>query len=412
MKLLWLSHFVPYPPRGGARQRAYNLLRHVSRKHDTELISLNLLGESRERVAAHKAELEKLCKRVEIWDTPYPWRGARWWAQLSWSPLHHHHYSAQSIWSRALAQRWEETLQRNAGALVDAQTIDLARYFPPLRSFRKVLSHPNCESFMAERRAQVETNILKKMYLRNQAGKIARLEREFCPHFDANLAVSELDAERLRLQSPGAHFHVVENGTDTDFFVPSTQTPESNSLVFAGGLSWYPNVSGISFFIKEIWPLLKSRCQSIRLCLAGRSPVAELTQLAERDPAITVVADPADIRPFVRRASVFVCPIIDGGGTRLKILDALAMGKAVVSTTIGCEGLAVEHGKHLLVADSPQEFANAVLSLLGDESLRRRLGEQGRAQVEKLYSWKVIGEHLEEAYSCAMGEKPCSPMPA
>jgi glycosyltransferase involved in cell wall biosynthesis len=255
---------------------------------------------------------------------------------------------------------------------------------------------------MAYRRAEKKTNPLKRAYLWSQARKLERLEREMCAAFDVNLAVSHVDAEILRSRCPSAHFHIVENGTDTDYFHPSDAEPEPNTLVFAGSLDWYPNISGLRSFVRNIWPVLKERCPGVRLYLAGRSPGAGVVELAESDPAIHLVADPADIRPWIWKASVFICPIIDGGGTRLKILDALAMGKAVVTTTIGREGLLVEPGESILVADTPEEFAQETLRAMREPTLRDRLGAEGRAMVERCYAWEVVGRHLESAYQRAL----------
>jgi glycosyltransferase involved in cell wall biosynthesis len=407
MKLLWLSHFIPYPPWGGSRQRSFNLIRYISQKYETHLFALNMQGETEERAAEYATELRKYCAEVEIWELPYRWRGARWWAQLAFSPFYRYHYGACALWSPELDARWRRVLQRHPGALLHFDSIDLARYVPAAAGFKKVLNHHNCESAMAARRAEKEPNPLKKAYLWGQARKLRRLEESLCREFDVNLAVCELDAQTLRERDPQAHFHIVENGTDTEYFHPSNAEPEPRTLVFAGGLSWYPNVTGIRFFVSKIWPLLKQRSPGIRLYLAGRSPAPEVVRLAKSDPAIVLIADPPDIRPWVWKAAVFVCPIIDGGGTRLKILDALAMGKAIVSTSIGAEGLDVKPGEHLLVADKPEDFAQQVRQALLDDSLRQRLAACGRALVEQLYSWEVIARHLGGAYQCVFEPGSC-----
>lgn len=402
MRLVWLSHLIPYPPRGGGRQRTFSLLRHISRKYETTFVALNLLGESKRQLEEYKAEFKKLCAQVEFWETPFRWQGPRWWAQLPFSPFYYQHYPARSLWSPHLNAHWRKILDTHRGELVNFETIDLALYFPAAEGFCRVLNHQNCESAMAERRAENATNPLTKAYLHSQALKIARLERSWCPQFDTNLAVSELDAERLRSRCPGSHFHVVENGTDLEYFTPSDISPEPKSLVFAGGLSWYPNVSAVRFFTGEIWPMLKRRCPGIRLYLAGRSPADSVIEIARRDPDITLVSDPEDIRPWIWKAAVYVCPIRDGGGTRLKILDALALGKAVVSTSIGYEGLKVNPEEDILVADTAPEFARQVLRLLGDAGLRARLGANGRRLVERLYGWEAISRHLDQAFRFAL----------
>jgi glycosyltransferase involved in cell wall biosynthesis len=405
MKLLWLSHFVPYPPQGGSRQRSFNLIRHISTKHETHLIALNMQGETDERVAEFAAKLKEYCASVEIWPPPYRWRGARWWAQLAFSPFYRPHYGACALWSPELARRWQAALIRHSGALIHFDSIDLALYLPLTAGFRKVLNHHNCESAMAARRAKQEPNPFKRAYLHNQARKLRRLEEQLCHQFDLNLAVSHLDAQALQAHDPGAHLHIVENGTDTDYFHPSSSEPEPNTLVFSGSLDWYPNVGGIRFFCHEVWPKLKQKSPGIRLYLAGRSPSREIVRLAESDQAIELIANPVDIRPWVWKAAVFICPIIDGGGTRLKILDAFAMGKAVVSTAAGAEGLEVSPGIDLLVADRPEEFSEQIVHLLRHDDSRKRLAGSARRVVENLYGWRTVAGHLLQAYQCA-AERP------
>jgi len=260
---------------------------------------------------------------------------------------------------------------------------------------------------MAYRRAQKEPNLFKKAYLWHQARKLERLEQEICHQFDVNLAVSELDAQLLLSRDPRAHFHLVENGTDTSYYEPAAGSEEPRSLIFAGSLGWYPNVSAVQFFVREVWPLIKRGCAGVRFYVAGQRPPEPLVRWLKQDPNIVVVPSPEDIRPWIARAAVFVCPMLDGGGTKLKILDAMAMGKTVVSTAVGAEGLHVKHGENILLADAPQDFAREVLRALEDAALRRRIAAAGRILVEKEYSWEVIGGHLEQAYRCVQNRNAC-----
>lgn len=407
MKLLWFSHFVPFPPKGGVYQRSFNLIRYMSRSYEVFLIAFNLRRESEERLVSCAGELRKYCENVEFWELPLQWRSGRWWAELAVSPLFRAPFGCRAFWSERLAACWQKTLREHGGALLHVDSPDLALFMAAAKSFRKVLNHHNCESAMADRRAQVERNLLKKSYLLNQARKLADLERQVCHHFDVNTVVSETDGQLLRARNPKAHIHIVENGTDPSYFEPSSVPEEPASLIFASSMDWYPNISAIRFFVHEIWPLVKQQRPDAVLYLAGQSPPAWLVRWVERDPHIVLVADPADVRPWVARAAVFICPIVDGGGTRLKILDALAMGKAVVSTSIGCEGLRVKHGENILVADAPRDLACQVLRVLEDHSLRHRLGVAGRTLVEKEYSWERIAGQLEQAYRCATHRGPC-----
>ncbi len=406
-KLIWFSHFVPFPPRGGSFQRSFHLLRHVSESYEVHLVAFNLHNASAAQLEEYRQELGRFCARVDIWELPVRWRSAAWWMRLGWSPFSRAPYSCQALWSPQLLDRWKQLLQETRPSLVHFDSIDLGLYFFQPAPCRMVLNHHNCESAMMARRAEKEGNPLARAYFRHQAQKLQRMERELCHRFDANVVVSQQDGEQLRSLNSRAHVHVVENGTDTDYLAPIPGAEEPDSLVFAGSLRWYPNLSGLDFFFREVWPLLKQRRSQLRLYLAGRDPASSLLRWTRRDASITLVPNPEDIRPWVARGAVFICPILDGGGTRLKILDALAMGKAVVSTTIGCEGLQVTPGENILVADSAGDFAAEVLRGLENPELRRRLGQAGRTLVERQYNWSALAGHLLRAYDCQLEPGVC-----
>lgn len=407
MRLVWLSHTVPYPPQGGPLQRSFNLIREMSRSYEISLVAFNLQGAAKENLDDYICELKKYCAEVEIWEMPYQWKGIRWWAGLSLSPFGREPFGCRAFWSRPLALRWEQILYAHRDALVHFDSPDLAMYTPAAKDFRKVLNHHNCESAMTFRRAQKETNTLKKFYLSGEARKLARLENEVCPQFDVNIVVSECDSRLLRARHANIHIHIVENGVDTTYFVPARGGEEARSLIFTGLLQWYPNVSGLTYFGEEIWPLVKRQCPDVKLYIAGKNPTGSLRRWSERDPNVVVVANPEDMRPWIARAAVYICPLLEGGGTRLKILDAMALATPVVSTAIGCEGLRVRHGENILIADRPAAFASSIINLFSDDELRRRLGGAGRALVETYYDWEKIGLQLEQAYRCARNDTDC-----
>jgi glycosyltransferase involved in cell wall biosynthesis len=402
MKLLWLSHFIPFPPRGGNAQRSFNLIRQMSSSHDITLVALNFFDEPRAKLVSYKQALERYCKHVEIWDLAYRWRGGRWWAEMVLSPLFGVPFSCRALFSQRNYRRWEKILRQSPEALVHFDSIDLALFATAMNGYRKVLNHHNCESAMAYRRAQRESNWFKRVYLRLQADKLARLETSICCKFDVNLAVSDQDAQLLHTNALTAHFHTVENGVDTRYFTPAGVPEQPLSLIFTGSLDWHPNFSGICFWVREVWPRIKSSFPDARLRIAGKNPPQEITRWPETDSTISVVANPVDVRPLIAQSAVYICPILEGGGTRLKILDAMAMGKPVVSTTIGCEGLGVTHGENILLADDPGNLAHQISRLLSSEQLRRQLGNSARALVEQHYDWEKIGGQLQKAYICAL----------
>ena len=403
MDLIWLSHFIPYPARGGAAQRSFHLLREASRRYRVSFFAFNRPEQDSTMLAASRRELERFCHRVEFWEVPLAWKSPQWWGKLALAPFYRCPHSALTYDSPATALRWRRVLGEYSDALVHIDSSDLALFIEPALKFPTLLNHHNCESAMAFRRASQETNLLKKFVLRDQARKLAAVEASLIHRVALNLTVSDEDSERLREVNPKAQTRVVENGTDVDFFCPQEELVEERTIVFAASLRWYPNQSALAFFNRKIWPLLKQRCPGVRFIVAGQQPPEFLVRWAKSDADIELVPNPEDIRRYIARGAVYVCPIIDGGGSRLKLLDAMAMGKAIVSTTIGAEGLRCSAGKHMLIADTPVEFAENVLKLMEDLPLRRRVSAAARKLVLDEYSWGVIGNHLASAYAEVAG---------
>ncbi|MGH7658008.1 MAG: glycosyltransferase family 4 protein, partial [Gemmatimonadales bacterium] len=212
---------------------------------------------------------------------------------------------------------------------------------------------------------------------------------------DLNIAVSPEDKALFERLSPGVRCEVIPNGVDTDEFRPA-EVPEAG-CVFVGGTSWFPNKDALSWYSKEILPLLDELPEQPLTNWVGRASDEEIR--AHSGSSLALTGYVPDIRPYVHQAAVFVAPLRVGGGTRLKILDAWAMGKAVVSTRVGCEGLAVNDGENILIADDSAAFAAAVSRLLRHEDLRRRIGLAARRLVEERYSWKFLGGKIYNLYN-------------
>ena len=315
-------------------------------------------------------------------------------------------FSCRALFSKLLLLRWTGLLNAHPEALLHFDSIDLALYTQSAQKFRKALNHHNCESAMTRRMANNEKNPVQREYMRLQANKIAETERSLCRAFDINIVVSEQDRKLLQAIQPAGRYHVVENGVDTSFFTPAETKPEPHTAIFTGLLGWGPNISAMNFLVREIWPRVTQKFPDARLYLAGKNPPAHVMEWPKQNPSISVVPNPEDMRPWLARAEVCVCPITEGGGTRLKILDAFAMGKPMVSTAIGCEGLRVKAGENIFVADTPGDFAGRVIDLFESEDLRRRMGAAGRELVEREYCWERVGQQLEHAYRSAMQPQP------
>ncbi len=401
MKILWLSHFVPYPPRGGALQRSHHLLRHTASRHQVTLLTLNQRARLPTEAQLQEAiqALERLGVALQVFPIPADRGGFRWISMAALGFFQTTPYDVNWLRSPRLAQAVASVLRREPFDVIHVDTIGLMPMLPESPPASVVLNHHNVESHMLFRRAEREESTWKKVYMRREAAKLAELERRAGQSVALNLVVSDLDGERLRSVAPAAPTCVIANGVDTAYFAPG-QDPvgDGHHLVFAGSLGWYPNHDAMMFFLGEVWPELVARDPHFRFSLIGRSPRAEVCELAAADSRIAVTGEVPDVRPYAHQAGIYVCPIRDGGGTRLKILDALAMGKAMVATSMAVEGLEMIPGQHFLPANSPEEFVRYICELRDQPELRRRLGSEGRRLVESRFAWPIIGAELEAAY--------------
>ena len=403
MRILWLSHFVPWPPVGhGALQRSYHLLRAAAASHEVHLLALAPPSAAAADLDLSVATgaLRKVAADAEIYPMPRDWQQLR----RAWL-LMRGVAKGESHWERwfhngAMVNRVREL--RGRFDLVHVDIVFLASYRAPIAGTPVVLNHHNIESALVRQRSDTARNPVARAVLRHEASKLGALERDWAPRAAVNLVVSELDGERLVRVAPGAKANVVPNGVDTDYFRADPEVrSDPSTIVFAGGMDWYPNRDAMVLFAREIWPRLVSANAQRRAIIIGRSPPSELTDV--RDSRLEVLGFVPDVRPLVSRAAIYICPIRVGGGTRLKILDALSMSRALVSTDLGVEGLDLTPDVHFLRANTPDEFERQITRLEGDEALRARLGRAGRELVEKRFSWDVVGERLLEGYDRAAG---------
>jgi len=276
--------------------------------------------------------------------------------------------------------------------------MDLYRWLPSLPAVKTSCTHHSIESELLRLRARRIPNRAVRAYVMHQANLMERVERRLCARFDVNIMTSETDAERLRALAPGSRTSAVPNGVNVDYFQPTPlHQVVPGRVTFLGPTYMFPNRDAVQFFLADAWDLVRARCPESTLHLIGKSSPADKNRFQSR-PGVMSQGYVPDIRPHFAEAACAVVPIRVGGGTRLKILDAWAMGKAVVSTSIGCEGLKTVDGRNILIRDDPVEFAEAVIKVLSDGELRERLGREGRATVEQTYAWPVIGRQLNSLY--------------
>jgi len=403
MNVLFLSQIVPYPPHGGVLQRGYNLVRELGREACVHLLAFVhpdvLPTESACRES--RAALEKFCESVEyfpLWPKASPAHRIAGLAVGAFSPLP---FSVLAHRSAAFRLRVSELVATKNFDVIHVDTIALAQFLDQSWSIPTVLTHHNIESQLMERRAGAESGLLARLYLRRETQKLLVYESEVSGTFDVNVFVSQTDETALMGRVSGLRTAIVPNGVDVEYFTPN-QGKDLPALIYTGGMNMFANRDAVLFFLTEIWPLIRKQVPEVRFFAVGQDPPKELLELAAHDPQVIVTGYVNDVRPLVWDASVYVVPLRVGGGTRLKVLDAMAMGKAMVSTSIGCEGLDVQPDEHLLVADSPEEFADKTVKLLRDQSRRSTLGRSARELVERHYSWRMIGRQLLDTYRLAL----------
>lgn len=401
-KLLFLCQTLPFPPDGGVHIRTYNVMRLLARHFDITALCF-VRKATRPDWEAVQRSLNGLRELGAAEAFPIPQEGNRWRLLLDHirSVVTGRVYTYYSYESTQFRRRLTDILREHAFDLVHVDSLDLSTYLPELEGLPVICTHHNVESDLLARRGRAETSILKGAYLQLQAHLMRREERRWCDRVTLNAAVSETDAHRLREIVPGARVCVVPNGVDTGFFAPAPTPRRKHSLVFVGGYSWYPNRDAMQYFANEILPLIQHRHPQITLTWVGRAPAAP-TGIANKGIELTGYVD--DVRPYVQESICYIAPLRVGGGTRLKILDAWAMGKAVVTTSIACEGLDAKHGHNVLIADTPTEFAKAVNQVLSDSALRSSLEHQGRLTAEATYEWEVVGQRMILDYASCLRE--------
>ena len=401
MRILWLSHLVPYPPKGGVQQRSYNLIRELASHHQVDVVAFYQAAHHKDEAALQEAvaHMSGFCRMLAV--LPLQVDAGRWSKPLlALRALSGATYTVRWTQSKSYAAAVQKALADGDYDVVHFDTISLAPYADlpgPMQGLPLLMNHHNIESAMLLRRAELETTALRAWYYRQEGQRLARYEQQTASRFAAHLVCSALDGARLAAQcAVPLRIEVIPNCVDTDYFRRDERLEPAaqDSLVFAGRLDWYPNTSAMRWCLAEIWPRIKALRPQARMAIVGKSPGAQLLEAAVQDSALTVPGFVDDVRPWIQGAQVYLCPITDGGGTKLKILDALAMGCAIVAHPIACEGIDVTDGQDILLGSTADELVAHCLRLFDDEPLRRRLSAAAIKLAESTYTFKSIGAKL------------------
>lgn len=305
-------------------------------------------------------------------------------------------FSVKMRYAPVVKERLESYLAENPVDMIICDSIYRALNIPLEFKGKKILFEHNIESMIIKRYSDAEKNIFKRIFAYIEYLKLKAFQKRVWKKFDACIVCSEIDKKILKDESGHENVFVINNGVDISYFTPNSLLTTPDSIVYTGQIGWHPNEDAVMHFARDIYPLIKERNPDVKFWVVGERPSRRIKSLAERDNSIIVTGFVDDVRSFMEKASVFVVPLRIGGGTRLKILEALSMQKAVVSTSVGCEGLDLKDNEHILIKNDPAEFACAVSELLKNESLRASLGSNGRKLVEERYDWGMVFKDLNK----------------
>jgi sugar transferase (PEP-CTERM/EpsH1 system associated) len=400
MRILWLKSDLLLPLDKGGRLRTWHLMRHLARDHQITYLSF---GETATD-SASPSDMDQVAERViTIPRRERPKGSLRFYVDVATHLGDSLPYAVGTYRSTAFRTRIQDLLEQSPFQLVVCDFLTPAVNLPPALPCASVLFTHNVESEIWRRHAETHRGRMVRGLYDTQYRRMLAYEDGALQRFDGILTVSDTDRKTFERLYPDVRVKpmwVIPTGVDTEYFAPGAASASEPRLVFTGSMDWLPNEDAMRFFCREVLPLIRAEEPRTRLAIVGRTPTPAVRALA--DEHIEVTGTVADVRPFMRKAAVYVVPLRIGGGTRLKIFEAMAMGQAVVSTTVGAEGLPVVDGEHALIADGPRAFADAVVSLLRDSRRRQALGAAARKFVVDHYDWSVAARVLDAALTqCA-----------
>jgi len=394
VRVLWVKAGKLLPVDTGGKIRSYNLLRFLAKDHEVTLLSY--YGGRRD--ADYEAALAREIPGSETIYTAAPDSGAmqRGMDYLCRLPRRAP-YAVSKFTHRAVQTTVAGRLSSARFDVAVCDFLSASANFPARLPIPCVLFQHNVESSLWQRMAAVESNPVKKLSFAIESAKMTGYERATLGRFHHIIAVSEHDRQQMLQMNPASEITVVPTGVDTrKFIVAPASSTRPPRVVFTGSMDWEPNIDAVDYFCSQIWPRIRAEFPDAIFQIVGRNPFAKVQRLASE--SVEVTGTVPSVAEYLEKASVVVVPLRIGGGTRLKIFEAMAMGKALVSTSIGAEGLEVESGRDLLLADDASAFADAVILLLRDPAIRRKF-EEAAVRLAAQYDWSRVVKQFAEVLS-------------
>jgi glycosyltransferase involved in cell wall biosynthesis len=401
---------LPYPLLSGKRIRTFNLLIRLARRHRITFICPRNAepAEAREAEAAFRDRgiitvfAEQTTPRKSVLS-----RGAPFYTRLFLNLFSSLPYLVAVNTGKALRRAVETYAATHQVDLWQCEWTPFAEIMRGIPRPRLLIMAHNIESQIWQRYYQTETNWVKRWYIKHQWQKFVRFERRAFAEASRTVFVSAHDAALARSRYDAGQVDVVDNGVDTTFFRPSAEPRDRQRILFLGSLDWRPNLDAVQLLLDQIFPRVRAVEPSARLCIVGRNPPEWLRRRTSQEPGIELASNVPDVRPYLHSCGVMAVPLRIGGGSRLKILEALAAGLPVVSSTIGAEGLCLEDGRHLFITDDMEDLAQSLLQCMSTPELALAMARKGRELVLQKYDWDPLAERLGRIWEdCAFPEAP------
>lgn len=392
---------LPYPANSGKRIRTLSLLVRLARRHRVVLITHRNLDAA--EVEPATAYLNSQGIEVIVVDRAAPPRSVqsrspRFYAGLAANLLSPRPYIVDANYSLALREVVQRYERDHDVDLWQCEWTPYAEVLRDIDAHRKVIMAHNIESLIWQRYHETESNFLKRWYIKRQCDKFERFESRVFREVSSVVSVSEADAALAREIFTAPRLSVVENGVDLDYFLPRPGPRDHRLILYVGSLDWRPNLDAVNLLRQQIFPQILAKEPGARLCIVGRNPPDALVRETARESSIELHADVPDVRPFLARCGVLAVPLRIGGGSRLKILEALAMAAPVVSTRIGAEGLRLVPGRDLTIVESPEDMAESVLECIRNHKAACDQADRGRLTVSANYGWDRLADELEKIW--------------
>jgi len=396
LKILFLSNRGLLPIKDGHTRRSFNILKGMAKVHRVHYLSLYEQSEGIDPI--NIGHLESICEKVEFYPAPLKSISIQMISRIVRSLFSLDPYSLWRHYSTPFSRRVSELVLVNKYDIVHCDILPLAYTVRRINGVMRTITDHDVSYLKCESMGKKSDRMILKLFLNVESVKLKRLESTIFKQVDYGVVVSEHDKNILEKLCPEGRFIVIENGVDVAVFQPDNSMIEPEKLIWLGGFDHYPNEQGINYFIEEIYPDIKKKLPTVKLDIVGGGVKEKLLRMTHDDPSINVMGYVDDPLPIMQKAAVFVVPILSGGGTRLKVLEAMSAGKAIVTTSIGCEGIEGSDGKHFIIADTPDSFADSVTNVLNDAHLRKQLGGNARQLAKEKYDWNIIVKKLNEFY--------------